>query len=105
MAGCPYTWVRGVLGITAKPAKDGDPAKHLMVRVVRDGDERVKVWLPAQGARRLMDLIPDDVMDKIRNEEIPIDDIMEDLRREPTLYPRPIFSSHDDARQVDVWLE
>ncbi len=44
MAGCPYTWVRGLFG--SKPAAPGEPAKNLMVRVTRDGEERVSVALP-----------------------------------------------------------
>lgn len=105
MATCPYTWVRSALGFGTRPARPGEPAQHLVVRVVRDGDERMRVALPARGARRLLDLIPDDVLAKIRAEDIPIDAMVEDLRTEETLMPRRIFELREDHREVEVWLE
>lgn len=103
MAGCPYTWVRGLFG--SKAAAPGEPAKNLMVRVIRDGEERVNVALPAKSARWLIELMPDDVVDKVRAEEIPIDAIMHDLQQQDELHPRPIFSLTESNRQVEVWLE
>lgn len=103
MAGCPYTWVRGLFG--SKAAAPGEPAKNLMVRVIRDGEERVSVALPAKSARWLIELMPDDVVEKVRAEEIPVDAIMLDLQEQGELYPRPIFSLIESHRQVEVWLE
>ncbi|HNV73593.1 MAG: hypothetical protein IPF87_12750 [Gemmatimonadetes bacterium] len=103
MAGCPYTWVRGLFG--SKPAAPGEPAKNLMVRVTRDGEERVSVALPAQSARWLIELMPDDVVEKVRAEDIPVDAIMVDLQEQGELYPRPIFSLDEPNRKVEVWLE
>lgn len=103
MAGCPYTWVRGLFG--AKAAAPGEPAKNLMVRVIRDGEERVSVALPAKSARWLIELMPDDVVEKVRAEKIPVDAIMLDLQEQGELYPRPIFSLTEANRQVEVWLE
>lgn len=105
MATCPYTWVRSALGFGDRPTRAGEPAQHLVVRVVRDGDERMRVALPARGARRLLDLIPEDVLARIRDEEIPIDAMVEELRTEATLMPRRIFDLRDDHREVAVWLE
>ena len=45
------------------PAAPGEPAKNLMVRVVRDGEQKVRVALPARSARWLLDLIPDEVVE------------------------------------------
>jgi hypothetical protein len=104
MASCPYTWVRSLFSSGA-PAAAGEPARNLMVRVVRDGEERVRVALPSKSARWLIELIPADVVAKIREEEIPLDAITEDLNRQEVLYPRPIFSLADEHRQVSVWLE
>lgn len=103
MAKCPYTWVRSLFSSGA--AKPGEPAKHLMVKVMRDGEERVNVALPARSARWLIELMPDDVVEKVRAEEIPLDAMMEDLREQESLYPRPIFSLEEPHRQVLVWLE
>jgi hypothetical protein len=49
--------------------------------------------------------MPDDVVEKVRAEEIPIDAIMADLQQQGELYPRPIFSLSESNRQVEVWLE
>ncbi len=103
MAGCPYTWFKGLFG--GKAAKPGGPAQHLMVRVVRDGEERVMVALPARSARWLLEVIPDHVVAQIRAEEIPIDAIEEDLKATDVLQPRPIFSLVESNRNVQVWLE
>lgn len=103
MAGCPYTWVRGLFG--AKAAAPGEPAKNLMVRVLRDGEERVSVALPAKSARWLIELMPDEVVEKVRAEEIPLDEIMLDLQQQDELHPRPIFTLDEPNRKVEVWLE
>lgn len=104
MARCPYTWVRSFFtSNTATPA--GAPAQHLRVRVVRDGEERVLVALPARSARWLMEVIPADVQDKIRAEDIPLDEMMAELHQQEVHYPRPIFTLSESHRQIDVWLE
>lgn len=104
MARCPYTWVRSFFGKTSAAAA-GEPAQHLRVRVFRDGEERVLVTLPARSARWLMELIPADVQERIRAEEIPLDDMMQELHEETVQYPRHIFSLSESHRQIDVWLE
>jgi len=76
-----------------------------MVRVMRDGEQRVMVSLPSKSARWLIELIPADVVAKIREEEIPLDAITEELNQTDVLYPRAIFSLTEAHRQVDVWLE
>jgi hypothetical protein len=104
MSSCPYTWVRGLFSSGAK-AKPGEPAHNLMVRVVRDGEQRVMVSLPSKSARWLIELIPADVVAKIREEAIPLDAITAELNQTDVLFPRPIFSLTEAHRQVDVWLE
>lgn len=106
MATCPYTWVRAFFSPNSStPANPGEPAKNLMVRVVRDGQQKVRVALPARSARWLLDLIPDEVVEKIRAEDIPLEAMMLDLSTQKELYPRQIFSLSDPSRQVDIWLE
>lgn len=104
MSSCPYTWVRGLFSSGAKSAP-GEPAKNLMVRVVRDGEERVRVALPSRSAKWLIELIPADVVKKIHEEEIPLEAITANLNSQEVLYPRPIFSLNESHRQVEVWLE
>jgi hypothetical protein len=96
--------VRGLFSSGSKAAP-GEPAKNLMVRVVRDGEERVRVALPSRSAKWLIELIPADVIAKIKAEQIPLEAITEDLNQQPVLYPRPIFSLDEEHRQVTVWLE
>jgi len=50
MSSCPYTWVRGLFS-SRTTTEPGEPARNLMVRVVRDGEERVRVALPSKSAR------------------------------------------------------
>ncbi|MDX2182910.1 MAG: hypothetical protein SFW08_02890 [Gemmatimonadaceae bacterium] len=103
MATCPYTWVRNLL--RPRQSDPGAPAQHLMVRVVRDGEERVRVALPARSARWLLEVIPPDVVRRIREEEIPIDSMAELLQRGDALYPGELFALRDANRDVAVWLE
>jgi hypothetical protein len=102
VSGCPYTWVKNFLG----GAKAGGPeATQLRVTVRRGDDETVNVALPARSARWLMDLIPKDVVEKIRSEQIPIEDIQHELARVEMLVPQPIFTLVEPHRSVAVWLE
>ena len=99
---CPYTWVRNFLGI-AKPG--ASEATQLRVTVRRGEDETVNVALPARSARWLVDLIPADVIQKIRDEQIPLDAIQDDLARSDKLVPHRIFELIEPDRAVTVWLE
>lgn len=106
MSKCPYTWFKGLFGGHSAPATlPNQQAQHLMVRVERDGEEKVMVALPAKSARWLIEVIPDHVVQQIRAEDIPIDDIGLDLSQQAMLFPRPIFSLIDPRRNVQVWLE
>lgn len=102
MGSCPYTWFRGLFG---KTTNDNGEACHLRVTVVRDSETKVDVALPATSARWLIDLIPDDVMTKIRAEGVPIDEIQDDLSQRTVLTPQKIFTLIESHRAVYVWLE
>lgn len=80
-------------------------ASHLRVTIIRGLITTVDVTLPAGSARWLIDLIPDDVIDKIKAEGIPIDDIQLDLAKSRVLVPQKIFSLAEPDRAVQVWLE
>jgi hypothetical protein len=109
MSRCPYTWFRGLLGIRKEgsPVEGGPPtpASALRVRVRRNGEDRVNVELPARSARWLIELIPGDVLEKIRLEQIPIEAIQAELAASVELYTRPIFVLTEPERKVEVWLE
>lgn len=102
MSRCPYTWVRNFLGRSAEATGE---AQHLRVRVMHRAEERVDVSLPARSARWLVDLIPADVVARIRDEQIPLDEIQAELAGQDRLVPRQIFELDDGERSVMVWLE
>ena len=102
MSKCPYTWLRSVF---SGSHKTGSEASQLRVQVSRDQQTVVDVSLPAQSARWLMELIPDDVLAKIKEEQIPIQDIQNFLAEAAKLIPCSIFTLEEPARQVKVWLE
>ena len=103
MSKCPYTWF---VGLFAKPeAQPGRPAQHLRVTVDKNRDRVVDVALPAHSARWLIDLIPDDVIAKIRAEGVPLDDIQKELSQRAELMPQKIFKLTEPERSVEVWLE
>lgn len=102
MSLCPYTWVVGAFKSKSEPGKE---ASQLRVRVTRENVVTVDVTLPAQSARWLIDLIPSDVIAKIRDEMIPIDSIQDTLAQTQKLFPQEIFELKEPNRQVKVWLD
>ncbi len=104
--GCPYTWFRNIFSSRSNSNPDLDrPANNLHVRVIKDGEEKVWVALPARSARWLIDLIPEDVIQKIYEEKIPLDAMLEDLKTMDVLRPQKIFNLTEENRQVDIWLD
>lgn len=103
MSNCPYTWF---VGLFSKPSTGtNEKAQYLRVTVEKSNERVVDVALPARSARWLIDLIPDDVLTKIREEGIPIDRIQEDLAQRIELHPQNIFNLEEVHRKVIVWLE
>jgi hypothetical protein len=100
---CPYTAFIGLFSGNKKNLNGG--ANALRVTVEKGGEKTVDVTLPARSARWLMELIPDDVMEKIRLEKIPIDSMQKDLEAVESLFPQEIFLLNEPGRAVRVWLE
>lgn len=103
MSKCPYTWFKGIFG--GGTQKSSAEAEHLRVQVSRDHRTVVDVALPARSARWLMDVIPGDVIGKIKEEGIPIEEIQDYLSQAAVLNPCPIFTLEEPTRVVKVWLE
>ena len=101
MGACPYTWFKNIF--TSKSVNGS--ASSLRVRVFRQEIMTVDVTLPARSAGWLMDLIPDDVVDKIKAEGIPLKEIQDDLAGKDELFPQKIFDLKEAHRSVSVWLE
>jgi hypothetical protein len=62
MTKCPYTWTKSLL---SRFATKGHEASQLRVTVLKNNELAVDTALPAHSARWLVDLIPDDVLEKI----------------------------------------
>ena len=103
MSKCPYTWFKSLFE-GQMPSNDNQ-ANSLRVTVSRNSETTVDVSLPARSARWLIDLIPSDVVEKIRLEGIPIDKIQDDLAKRKNLMPEKIFVLDEGHRIVSVWLE
>jgi hypothetical protein len=103
--GCPYTWFRSFLSRSPQVRIEGAEARSLRVQVHKGGEMVVDVELPARSARWLMELIPGDVLSKIRAEQIPIDQMQLELEQRAKLYPEELFFLNETERQVHVWLE
>lgn len=101
MSKCPYTWVKSFF----KTNTNSEIASFLRVKVMREGDTKVDVSLPARSAGWLIDLIPGDVVAKIKEEGIPLEEIQTDLARRDSYVPQPVFSLEEPHRVVTVWLE
>ena len=103
---CPFTkTVNFIAGVFGRSESATTEAKNLRVRVLKGGEERVNVYLPARSARWMMDLIPEDVLAKIHEEGIPIDRIQDELKAATVLTARQIFQIEEAGRLVEVWLE
>lgn len=100
MSKCPFRWEVG-----QAHAHSSGEAEHLRVMVRRNMVKTVDVSLPADSARRLISLIPDDVLARIREEKIPIDEIEADLKSRDRLVPQALFKLAETNRDVLVWLE
>jgi hypothetical protein len=102
MTGCPYTWFKSLLPLKSSKS---EYASLLRVTVKKDQIVCVDVSLPAKSAGWLIDLIPEDVVEKIRSEGIPIDQIQANLGATKNLLPQRIFELIEPQRIVNVWLE
>ena len=103
MSKCPYTWFKSIF--KSSENQNSSEANALHVKVIKNGVETVFVSLPARSARWLIEIIPDDVLVKIKEEKIPIEDILNDLKAKSLLHPQAIFKLEEPNRIVDVWLE
>ena len=103
---CPNAPTHGFRNLIGKPTTGDEVlAAELRVTVTKQNQVVVDVALPARSARWLIELIPVDVMTKIKAEGIPIEEIQKDLAERPTLIKTKIFNLIESERSVQVWLE
>ena len=104
MKSCPFSFILRSSDRTSSGDPEA-PASNLRVLVKKCGKKIVDVWLPAHSARWLMDLIPEEVLEKIHQEQIPIVEIQKELEKQKILMAREIFKLNEEHRSVHVWLE
>lgn len=78
-------------------------AQSLKVRVTRGGETVVQLSLPADAVQRLESLLDDDLIRRIQCQGIDVAQISASPQAQ-ACRPGPLFSYHDEAKGIDVWL-
>lgn len=79
-------------------------AKHLRI-IVKDGDkEKVNLTMPASVCESLHEIIEQDILDKLNERSINLDEIIMDLKRNGG-YPQDIFQLTEGTKDYYVFLE
>lgn len=79
--------------------------RHLHVRVLRNGEEHVRLTLPASAAARLTHLMPPHVADDAKASGVDLAEL-ERQAAEGDLSPRVLVDCRtSDGKQVTLWLE
>jgi len=79
-------------------------ARHLKVQVLREGQLKASVTLPAAAIDRLENFLDDETLQRIEQERIDLTEIVRDVRRHGYV-PGSVFELKDPHREVKVWLE
>jgi hypothetical protein len=79
-------------------------ARHLRVRVSRDGRAQVDITFRAQAARHLEGLIPDELLPRLAEQGIDVVALAKEAV-ECGFAPGPLFELEDEEKCVCVWLE
>ena len=80
-------------------------ATYLRLTVVREQKKTVDLRFPAASARWIIDLIPDDILEKIKVSGVSIEEIQNKLIKSEKLVPQKLFSLEEPDRTITVWLE
>ena len=79
------------------------PPTQLYIRVTENGSEKVSLQFPSHSVQELEDLMPDHVLQNIKNNNIKLTDIIE--RALSTNHsPQILFESKSNHRHYKVWL-
>jgi hypothetical protein len=79
-------------------------ASTLNIRITRNGVEKVRLTFPAIAARFLLELIPADALERIRQTTPALEAELKNLGSEERLQPRDLFNLQEPERQIQVWL-
>ena len=80
------------------------PATSLRVRVARDGEQVVQLTFAAAAVGHLQELVPAEMLDRVRAHGIDIRQVSERAIAEG-YQPGELFVLDDGGRTVRVWLE
>lgn len=80
-------------------------AKHLRILVIRDGQEKANVSMPAATAKWFIDFISDDLLEKIKERGIDLESIQANLKSQEEIHPQKIFELNTEEKNIRVWLE
>lgn len=80
-------------------------ASSLRLTVVRGQTKTVDLSFPAVSARWLIDLIPNEVVEKITASGVLLENIQKKLASSQHLAPQKIFILEEPDRTIRVWLE
>lgn len=80
-------------------------AQHLRIKVIRDGEVKVDLHLPAQSALWIIKLLPDDIIEKIKNSNISLENIQTQFKTKEDLIPQEILHFSSQEKKIKIWLE
>ena len=79
-------------------------SSHLIISVKESGSQKVKLTLPAKAIDNLKNFIPEDVESKLVEQEISIESLVSDVRKN-VYQPQEVFSLTEGEKEVLVYLE
>ncbi len=80
-------------------------AKNLRILVIRDGDEKVNISMPAISSKWIIDLMSDDILEKIQSQGIDIQGIQHRLNQTDEIMQQELFILTTREKSIRVWLE
>jgi len=81
-----------------------DTAQHLQIQVTEENEERVRLFLPADAALRLSEVIPDEVLHKLDSQGFDLRKLQNRLREQPVLLAETLFTLSEGTKKVTVRL-
>lgn len=87
-----------------KEKKASAKATHLKVRVMRGGELKACVTLPARAIDRLESLLDPETLSRIEREKLDLEAIVRETQ-DRSYAPGPVFEMTDTQREIKVWLE
>jgi len=80
-------------------------AKYLKIKIVRDDVTTVDLSLPAKSCRWMMELIPNEVLLKIKERGIDLALIEEKFNNQKILFPEEIMVIKTEEKIISIYLE